>query len=59
MFFPKMTTRQFTFIILSEEVTQSVLAFYEDDKCTRLMPGKRDCISLGKKEYRQKGLLLM
>ena len=43
---------------LSEEVTQSVLAFYEDDEYTRLMPGKRDCVSLGK-EYRQKRLLLM
>ena len=38
-------------MFLSEEVTQSVLAFYEDDK--------RDCVSLGKKEYRQKRLLLM
>ena len=43
---------------LSEEVTQSVLAFYEDDEYTRLMPGKRDCVSLGKKEYRQKRLLI-
>ena len=31
---------------------------YEDDKYIRLMPGKRDCVSLGKKEYRQKRLLL-
>ena len=43
---------------LSEEVTQSVLAFYEDDEYTRLKPGKRDCVSLGKKEYHQKRLLL-
>ena len=46
-------------MFLSEEVTQSVLTFYGDDKYTRLMPGKRDCISLGKKEYLQIRLLLM
>ena len=57
-FSQKWTTGSFTFIILSEEVTQSVLAFYEDDEYTRLMPGKRDCVSLGKMEYRQKRLLL-
>ena len=43
---------------LSEDGTQSVLAFYEVDEYTRLMPGKRNCVSLGKKEYRQKRLLL-
>ena len=46
-------------MFLSEEVTQSVLAFYQDDKYTRLMPGKLDCVNLGKKKYRQKRLLLM
>ena len=43
---------------LSEEVKQDVLLFYEDDEYSRLMPGTKDYVSLGKKVHKQKRLLL-
>ncbi len=43
---------------LSDEVIQSVLAFYEDDEFSRMMPGGKDYVSLGNKVYKQKRLLL-
>ena len=43
---------------LSPEIEQSVLQFYEDDEYSRLMPGAKDFVSVGKKVHVQKRLLL-
>lgn len=47
---------------LSEEVTTLVENFYQDDEYSRVMPGKKDCVSVGKGRndhvHMQKRLLL-
>jgi hypothetical protein len=46
---------------LCETVAQTVQDFYQDDEISRLMPGKRDCVSVkigGQKQLIQKRLLL-
>ena len=42
---------------LSEETLELVHSFFEDDD-NRQMPGKKDCISVGNKQYKQKQLEL-
>jgi len=44
---------------LSEEVINAVVEFYQDDENSRVCPGKKDCVSIGKKQYKQKRLLLL
>ena len=34
---------------LSSEIEESVLQFYEDDEYSRMMPGAKDFVSVGKK----------
>ena len=43
---------------ISWEVKEAVLHFYEDDEFSRLMPGAKDFVSIGKKTHVQKRLLL-
>ena len=43
---------------LAEEIRKSVEKFYEDDEFSRLMPGAKDFISIGKNNHVQKRLLL-
>uniref|UniRef100_A0A6P7GVN1 Uncharacterized protein LOC114343446 n=1 Tax=Diabrotica virgifera virgifera TaxID=50390 RepID=A0A6P7GVN1_DIAVI len=43
---------------LSNEVVNDVIKFYEDDENSRLCPGKKECVSLGHKVYKQKRLIL-
>ena len=44
---------------LSEEVVNAVIEFYQEDENSRVCPGKKDCISIGNKVYKQKRLLLL
>lgn len=48
---------------LSEEVINCVIEFYHDDLNSRLCPGKKDCVSMGKIDgeriYKQKRLILL
>ena len=39
--------------ILNEKVRQDVWLFYEDDEYSHIMPGTKDCVSLGKKVHKQ------
>ena len=41
------------------ETKEAVIQFYEDDQFSRLLPGKKDRVSIGKKEYQQKRLILL
>ena len=41
------------------ETKEAVIKFYEDDQFSRLLPGKKDRVSIGKKEYQQKRLILL
>ncbi len=43
---------------LQQDTVDSVIAFYNDDEFTRQLPGKRDCVSIGKKQYMSKRLIL-
>jgi len=43
---------------IPETTVELVRKFYQDDQYSRLMPGKKDCISLGKNVYEQKRLIL-
>ena len=43
---------------LPNETLNLVRCFYEDDEYSRQMPGKKDCVSIGKGEYKQKRLIL-
>ena len=43
---------------LSDEIIKDVQLFYEDDEYSRMMPGKKDCVSIGRNIHRQKRLLL-
>ena len=45
-------------IRITDEVKQMVRYIYEDDKVSRIMAGAKDNVSLGKKVYAQKCLLL-
>ena len=38
---------------------EAVIKFYEDDQFSRLLSGKKDRVSIGKKEYQQKRLILL
>ena len=44
--------------MLPNEVVQIVKLFYEDDEVSRLMPGKKDFVSIGRNIHKQKRLLL-
>ncbi len=44
--------------ILSAETSERVKAFFQDDEYSRLLPGKKDVVSIGKNVYQQKRLLL-
>lgn len=43
---------------ITEDTKAAVLEFYQDDEYTRLMPGKKDSVSIGKKVHKQKRLIL-
>ena len=43
---------------ITEEVRQSVLLFFEDDEYSRLMPGTKDYVSVGRNVHKQKRLIL-
>lgn len=43
---------------ITDEVKQLVRSTYEDDEMSRIMPGAKDKVSLGKNEHAQKRLLL-
>ena len=43
---------------LPDKVIEAVINFYEDDEFSRLLPGKKDTVSIGYKEHQQKRLLL-
>eukprot|EP00112_Aurelia_sp_Birch-Aquarium-sp1_P009177 Seg2032.1 transcript_id=Seg2032.1/GoldUCD/mRNA.D3Y31 product="hypothetical protein" protein_id=Seg2032.1/GoldUCD/D3Y31 len=43
---------------LQQATVDSVIAFYNDDEFTRQLPGKRDCVSIGKKQYMSKRRIL-
>ena len=44
---------------LSPEIEESVLQFYEDGEYSRLMPGAKDFVSVGKKVHVQKRLFIV
>lgn len=43
---------------LPQQVVDLIKAFYCDDEHTRQLPGKKDCVSVGKKQYMPKRLIL-
>ena len=43
---------------LSEETKQLVINFYQDEEFTRIMPGKKDSVSLSRNVHKQKRLVL-
>ena len=43
---------------LSEDIRKVVVNFFEDDEFSRLMPGKKDYVSVGKNVHKQRRLLL-
>ena len=43
---------------ITDDTKAGVLNFYQDDEYTRVMPGKKDSISIGQKVHRQKRLIL-
>ena len=43
---------------ISDYVKETVLNFYQDDEFSRQIPGKKDCVSIGKNILQQKRLLL-
>lgn len=43
---------------LSDEVVTDVIKFYEEDENSRLCLGKKECVSLGNKVYKQKKLIM-
>ena len=44
--------------VLSTELVELVVNFYEDDEYSRQVPGKKDYVSLGNNQYKQKRLIL-
>ena len=43
---------------LSKNVIDNVVGFYENDEFSRLMPGKKDYVSIGRNVHKQKRLIL-
>ena len=43
---------------LSEKTVNSVLEFYQNDEYSRQLPGKKDCVSIGKNVHVSKQLIL-
>ena len=43
---------------LSTDTTRLIQSFYEDDEFTRIMPGKKDYVSISRNNHRQKRLIL-
>ena len=43
---------------LSEETEQCLKEFYDSNEFSRIMPGKKDYVSIGKNIHRQKKLIL-
>ena len=43
---------------LSNFTLDLIEKFFEDDEYSRPMPGKKDCVSIGRNQYKQKHLLL-
>ena len=43
---------------IPDDVVSLVHGFYQDGKCTRLLPGSKDVVSVGYKIHQQKRLLL-
>ena len=43
---------------LSEDIRKVVVNFFEDDEFSRIMPGKKDYVSVGKNVHKQRRLLL-
>ena len=43
---------------ITEDTKAAILSFYQDDEYTRLMPGKKDSVSIGRKVHEQKRLIL-
>ena len=41
----------------SHEIKEEIVSFYEDDKIFRIMPGKKDYVSIGRNIHKQKRLL--
>ena len=39
---------------LDKDTVHAVIAFYNDDEFTRQLPGKKDCVSIGKKQFMTK-----
>ena len=37
---------------------EEIVSFYEDDEISRIMPGKKDYVSIGRNIHKQKRLLL-
>ena len=42
---------------IDPEAEKKVYEIYIDDRYSKMLPGKSDCVSVGKKEYRQKRLM--
>ena len=42
---------------IDPEAEKKVHEMYNDDRYSKMLPGKSDCVSVGKKEYRQKRLM--
>jgi len=43
---------------IADDTKAAILNFYQDDEYSRVMPGKKDSISIGQKVHRQKRLIL-
>eukprot|EP00112_Aurelia_sp_Birch-Aquarium-sp1_P016223 Seg366.9 transcript_id=Seg366.9/GoldUCD/mRNA.D3Y31 product="ARL14 effector protein" protein_id=Seg366.9/GoldUCD/D3Y31 len=43
---------------ITEDTKTAILDFYQDDEYTRLMPGKKDSVSIGRNVHEQKRLIL-
>ena len=43
---------------LQENTIKSIISFYENDEFSRIMPGKKDYVSISKNVHQQKRLLL-
>ena len=43
---------------ISSDVIDNVVSFFEDDEYSRIMPGKKDFISISRNVHKQKRLLL-
>ena len=44
---------------LYQNIKSIVITFYEDEKYSRIMPGPKDHVTVGKKQHMQKQLLLV